>query len=245
MIRSIDVVNRNFSVLQEKQKNLSANTSNVNTPGFKFQSLIQSTLPREMAINHADGPRLGQVQELGNYAFGNQIDEVVIHMDEGNLQATGIPTDFAVSGDGFFTVEGPDGPLYTQNGRFTVDEVGQLVTREGYPVQTTGTVNFDQNTMIDDMGFINGTPSQFVITSFGEDAGALEVVGEGYFTGAGGEVTTVNSTIHQGYLESANIDMADVMVEMLQITREFEANQAVLRASNETLQKATNELGRV
>ncbi|PJH64327.1 flagellar hook-basal body complex protein, partial [Salmonella enterica] len=118
MIRIIDVVNRNFNVLQEKQKNLSANATNVNTPGFKYQSLIQSTLPRELAINHADGPRLDQRQELGEYAFGNQIDEAVIHMDEGDLQETGIPTDFAISGDGFFTVQGPEGELYTQNGRF-------------------------------------------------------------------------------------------------------------------------------
>lgn len=245
MIRSIDVVNRNFNVLQEKQKNLSANATNVNTPGFKFQSLLQSTLPRELAINHADGPRLGQRQELGDYAFGNQIDEAVIHMDEGDLQATGLPTDFAISGDGFFTVQGPNGPLYTQNGRFTIDESGQLVTREGYPVQTTGPVTFDQNTMVDEMGFINGTASQFVITSFGEDVNTLEMFGEGYFTGGAGEMAVENSTVYQGYLESANIDIADVMVEMLQITREFEANQAILQASNETLQKVTNDVGRV
>lgn len=60
MIRSIDVVNRNFNVLQEKQKNLSANATNVTTPGFKYQSLIQSTLPRDLAVNHADGTQLGQ-----------------------------------------------------------------------------------------------------------------------------------------------------------------------------------------
>lgn len=166
-------------------------------------------------------------------------------MDEGNLQATGLPTDFAVSGDGFFTIQGPDGPLYTQNGRFTVDDTGQLVTREGYSVQTTGAVTFDQNTTVDDMGFINGTASQFVITSFGEDVGDLATVGEGYFTGAGGEVNGGNATVHQGYLESANIDIADVMVDMMQIAREFEANQAILQASNETLQKATNDIGRV
>jgi len=245
MIRSIDVVNRNFNVLQEKQKNLSANATNVNTPGFKYQSLIQSTLPRELAINHADGPRLDQRQELGEYAFGNQIDEAVIHMDEGDLQETGIPTDFAISGDGFFTVQGPEGELYTQNGRFTVNETGQLVTREGYPVLTTGPASFNQNTIIDDNGFINGTDSQFVLTSFGEDADALETVGEGYFSGAGGTVNAANSTVHQGYIETANIDIADVMVEMLQISREFEANQAILQASNETLQKATNDVGRV
>lgn len=225
MIRSIDIVTRNFNVLQEKQKNLSANTANMTTPGFKYQELIQSTLPSEVALNHAGGVRMNQRQELGDFTFGNQIDEAVIHMDEGNLQETGLPTDFAINGDGFFTVDSPNGVLYTQNGRFTVNETGQLVTAEGYTVQTAG-----------------GQP---VITSFGANINGLESVDNGYFTGAGGIVDDGNSTLYQGYLESSNIEMADVMVDMLQITREFEANQKVLQASNETLQKATNEIGKV
>lgn len=245
MIRSVDVVNRNFNVLQEKQKNLSANATNVTTPGFKYQELIQSTLPPEVALNHAGGPQLSQRQELGNYAFGNQIDEAVFHMDEGGLQETGIPTDFAINGDGFFTVQGPEGTLYTQNGRFTVNENGQLVTSEGYIVQTTGNAVFDQETFVDGAGFINGTADQFVITTFGDNIEALEATDNGYFTGAGGAMSTEGSTVYQGYLESSNIEMADVMVEMLQITREFEANQKILQASNETLQKATNEIGKV
>src|SRR5690625_20455 len=111
MIRSIDIVTRNFNVLQEKQKNLSANTANMTTPGFKYQELIQSTLPSEVALNHAGGVRMNQRQELGDFTFGNQIDEAVIHMDEGNLQETGIPTDYAINGDGFFTVDSPNGVL--------------------------------------------------------------------------------------------------------------------------------------
>lgn len=244
MIRSIDTLQRNFNVLQERQKNLSANTANITTPGFKYQELIQSTLPNDLAINYAGGPRLIERHELGDYTFGNQIDEAYVHMESGNLQETGIPTDFAINGDGFFTVQGPNGLLYTKNGRFTVDENGQLVTREGYPVQMNENIFFDQNTMIDEYGYINGAANQLVITVFDEATGELTPTDNGYFEGAGGQVTTANSLIHQGYLESSNVQMADTMVELLQITREFEANQKVLHASNETLQKATNEIGK-
>ena len=243
MIRSIDIVSRNFNVLQEKQKNLSANTANVSTPGFKYQQLIQSTLPENNAFNRAAGARLNERQELGGFTFGNQIDEAYIHMDEGNLQETGLPTDFAINGDGFFTVNGPNGVMYTQNGRFTVNEAGQLVTSEGYVVQVTGGAIFGNGTAVDANGNLSGG-GQLVITAFADGA-ALTSVGDGYFTGAGGVVGTANSTVYQGYLESSNLELADVMVEMLQITREFEANQKVLQASNETLQKATNEVGKV
>jgi len=225
MIRSIDIVTRNFNVLQEKQKNLSANTANITTPGFKYQELIQSTLPNEVTINHTGGVRMNQRRELGNFTFGNQIDEAVIHMNEGSLQETGIPTDFAINGDGFFTINSPNGILYTKNGRFTINEGGQLVTAEGYNVQTN-----------------NGEP---VITSFEGNINDLQSVDNGYFTGAGGVLVNGNTSLYQGFLESSNIDLGDVMVEMLQITREFEASQKVLQASNETLQKATSEVGKV
>ncbi len=225
MIRSIDIASRNFNVLQEKQKNLKTNTENISTPGFKYQQLIQSTLDEGQMINFADGARLNQRAELGGFTPGNQLDEAYTHMQDGTLQETGIPTDFAVMGDGFFTVNGPAGVLYTQNGRFTTDDAGQLVTAEGYVVQTTA-----------------GMPT---ITSFGADQAGLASVDNGYFTGAGGVVTNENSQLYQGFLETANIEMADIMIEMLQISRAFEATQKVLQASNETLQKATTEVGKV
>lgn len=225
MIRSIDTTSRSFNVLQEKQKNLSVNTENISTPGFKYQQLIQSTLPEELMINYSGGMNRKQKVDLGGLTMGTQIDAAVTHMEEGSLQMTGLPTDYAIIGEGFFTINSPNGVLYTQNGRFTVDETGQLVTGEGYVVQVAA-----------------GQP---VITSFGANADGLTAVDNGYFTGGGGEITMENSSLYQGYLETANIDMADLMIEMLQISREFEATQKVLQASNETLQKATNEVGKV
>jgi len=45
-------------------------------------------------------------------------------------------------------------------------------------------------------------------------------------------------------VESSNVDMVDIMTNMLQISREFEANQRVLQSTDETLRKATQEVGR-
>lgn len=224
MIRSIDIAQRNFNVLQEQQKNLSSNTENISTPGFKYQQLIQSTLEEGNMINFVGGSRMNQRVELGGFTPGNQIDEAITYMKDGSLQETGILTDFAVMGEGFFTVNGPNGILYTQNGRFTVDDAGTLVTAEGYEVQT-----------------VAGQP---VLTSFGAEPVGLASVDNGYFTGANGVVTDENSQLYQGFLETANIDMADIMIEMIQISRAFEATQKVLQASNETLQKATTEVGK-
>lgn len=51
--------------------------------------------------------------------------------------------------------------------------------------------------------------------------------------------------IQQGALEQANVAVADEMVAMIQTSREFEANQKVLSSTNQTLQKAVNELGKI
>lgn len=226
MIRSMDILSRNFSVLQEKQENLSANAANASTPGYKFRDVISSAMPDVMMNHLAGGQRMDQFQELGNFTPGTAVVDSVTNFSDGALQNTGNPTDFAVLGDGFFSVQGPGGQnYYTRNGQFTTDDTGQLITLDGYLVQTDGL--------------------QPLVTSFAEGGVNLVDAGDGYFTGAGGVVNAADATVYQGYLEMSNGSMADVMVEMIQIQREFEANQRMLHASDETLRKATNEVGSV
>ena len=51
---------------------------------------------------------------------------------QGVLHATGNPLDVALSGKGFFTVNGPSGPLYTRNGNFRLATDGKLTSPDGY-----------------------------------------------------------------------------------------------------------------
>ena len=54
---------------------------------------------------------------------------------QGALHATGNPLDVALSGKGFFAVNGPSGPLYTRNGNFRLAADGKLITADGYAVR--------------------------------------------------------------------------------------------------------------
>src|SRR5689334_11020997 len=54
---------------------------------------------------------------------------------QGTLHTTGNPLDLALSGKGFFAVNGPSGPLYTRNGNFRLASDGRLVTGDGYAVR--------------------------------------------------------------------------------------------------------------
>lgn len=246
MIRGLDTVQRNIDIIQKKQENLSTDAANIQTPGYKFQQLIQSTLEEKDLVNHIGGPKLNQKNQIGPFTFGNQIDEVYRNFTPGVIETTHSETDLAITGNAFFTVRTPAGEtLYTRNGHFTVNQQHQLVTQEGYsvlaangePIQV-----YADHFSINNDGTVSGTGQRLRLTSFAEPAN-LTSVGDTSFTGTGGFEAN-NSTITQYTLEQSNVEMADVMVDMIQIAREFESNQKVLHTIDETLQKATNEIGK-
>ena len=219
MIRTLNTINKNMNILQTKQKNVSANITNVNTSGYKFQEIIQSTLETQQMINYTEGRNIDRRRELGPYVFGNQIDEVYKNFNQGTLLETGLETDYAIVGNGFFTIEMNDGNIaYTRNGNFKLNEENQIVTMEGYLV-------LDEINDFDDYQNLNRIGD----TLFTSDTAPFAIDGE----------------VKQGFLESSNVDVINEIVRMIEISREFEANQKVLHAADETLNKAVNEVGRV
>lgn len=249
MIRSIYTINRNMNVLQKKQENTSANISNINTPGYKFQNIVQSTLEANDIINYTGGDKLNQRQELGRWELGNQIDQVYKIFDQGNMLETNKKTDLALVGNGFFTIEMNNGQIgYTRNGNFRVNNENQLVTMEGHRVlgvDGNGNRNYiyGDNIDVNPRGEILNQDIRFLITDF-PDYGNLESIGDTIFTGNQG-YDMMEAETRQGFLEMSNVNMVDEMVKMIEISREFESNQKVLHAADETLGKAVNEIGRV
>lgn len=219
MIRSLHTVNRNMNILQKKQENTSANITNVNTPGYKFQDIVQSTMESHQMLNYAGGKDANRRQELGGFIYGNEIDEIYKNFEQGTLLETGNPQDYAIVGNGFFTIQMDDGTIaYTRNGNFKLNDYNELVTMDGYLV-------LDEISDFADYQNLNSLGN----TLFTSDEAPFVIEGE----------------IKQGFLESSNVVIVDELVRMIEISREFEANQKLLHAADETLNKAVNEAGRV
>src|SRR5689334_1332622 len=104
---------------------LSNNLANSNTGGFKldreFYSLYQGA--QSLPANGQQATTLPVIQK-GWTDF-----------QQGLLTPSGNPLDLALSGKGFFAVDGPSGPLYTRNGAFKISPQGVLSTMDGYPVR--------------------------------------------------------------------------------------------------------------
>lgn len=233
MIRSLYTINRSLNVIQKKQENTSANIVNVNTPGYKFQGVLQSTMESREMMNYAGGNNKNLRNPLGQFIFGNQVDGYYRNYTSGSFYETGNNTDFAINGDGFFTVELNNGQrAYTRNGNFTTNENNELTTVEGYRI-------------IGLNGYINPNEENpnFLISNI-EDYNTMTSIGDSLFT-TQSPTNTIEADIKRGYLESSNVNMVDEMVKLIEITREFETNQKLMHAADETLSKAVNEIGKV
>ena len=103
------------------------NISNVNTTGFKrgrvnFQDMISQQLSG--AAKPTDEIGGVNAKEVGLGMTVASIDNI---FNQGNLQSTGVSTDIAIQGNGFFVLKSGEESFYTRNGAFGLDSEGTLV----------------------------------------------------------------------------------------------------------------------
>lgn len=110
------------------------NLANMNTTGFKAQSMTFSDMIYQ---NLRNGSGDIAPQSVGT---GVQISRISRRFSQGPLEATGQIFDFAMQGEGFFTLVGPSGEhVYTRDGSFNLDPNGRLIDPStGYYVRRFG-----------------------------------------------------------------------------------------------------------
>ncbi|MCE5284782.1 MAG: flagellar hook-basal body complex protein [Pelosinus sp.] len=110
------------------------NISNVNTTGFKagranFQDMLNQTL---QGASSAQGNRGGtNPMQIG---LGMSIASIDTLFTDGSTQSTGVASDLAISGDGFFVVADGAKQYYTRAGNFTFDAAGNYENSAGMKV---------------------------------------------------------------------------------------------------------------
>ena len=103
------------------------NISNVNTNGFKRGRVnFQDMISQQMSGAAKPTDELGGVnpKEVGLGMTIASIDNV---FTQGNLQSTGVSTDLAIQGNGFFLLKSGEESFYTRNGAFGLDRDGTLI----------------------------------------------------------------------------------------------------------------------
>ena len=233
-------------VQQLRLEVLANNVANISTNGYKGdQSIFR--IPEETEPQTFETSIEG-IQSLSPYAppFSTVID-----FSQGAIRQTGNPLDVALNGNGFFSIQTPDGVQYTRQGSFTLNTEGVLVTPDGYPVLGEGgEISLEEGTVEIDMEggvYVDGDEvGRLQITDF-SNTETLKKAGNGRFTASDGSISgehPENTTLSQGYLETANVNPVRAMTEMIETSRAFEAYQKVIQSADEATSKSINDVGK-
>lgn len=266
MLRGFYTAASGMIAQQRQQEALSNNIANANTPGYKADRASLRAFPemllQEMGSKNlpvTNGFHLPMQNPIGSLNTGVYVQENVPDFLQGDVRETDISTDLALvngvlpdeTGSLFFTVQNDAGEArYTRNGNFTIDGQGFLVTNDGYyvldrggnPIQTDGL----EFTVTDGGNIQTGGQTIPLGISYIADANELAKEGNGLFRGeAGNPPAGTTYTIQQGSLEQSNVDAMQSMTQMMEAYRMFETNQRVLKAYDESMGKAVNEIGRL
>jgi len=222
------------NVLLAKNDMISNNLANINTSGFKRDDIVFDVLEQ-------------------GYQEDMSVDQYT-DFDQGDLKSTGNLMDFAISGEGFFTLESDQGQVFTRNGHFSISEEGMIEDSFGNrllgssgPVEVLGQNGVPGEVRITEKGevMVDGDiVNKILITDF-QYKHDLEKIGNNLFKpneGVTGEA--IESTgIVQGFLETSNINPVSEMVNLIDMHRQFEATQKVMRTFDQIAEDAINEVG--
>ena len=236
------------------------NMANADTTGYKKIDVTAQSFDRQLAVKINDateGPDL--IRGIGGVTLGVKIGETYFDMSQGNFRQTEDLYNFALSGNGFFTISttdksGTEHIRYTRDGDFTVTRDGYLVTKDGDFVLGDGGNRIqipDANLVeisVNQMGEIysgNTYVSKLQIVDF-ENYDYLSSYGENMYEAVNGAtIVGSDATVNQGYLEMSNVNMVTEMVDMIAVTRAYETNQKMMQTVDQTLDKAVNNIGNV
>jgi flagellar hook protein FlgE len=119
---------------QEDLGVISNNLANLNTTGFKGSSADFSNLIYQQLGSDGAGDPI-------QTGLGTQIGSTSINFTEGNIENTGVDTNVAIQGNGFFQVQNNGVTQYTRDGDFSINSSGNLVASDGSEVMGYGAVN--------------------------------------------------------------------------------------------------------
>lgn len=239
-----------------RMSTIANNLANVNTTAYKKDSMAFHDVFTRFAHDHvvSTKPYLRDKDLFPepNIMAKPRLSEQAIDFTQGGLEKTGNQLDFALTGEGLFKIQAPEGVLYTRAGSFIVDSAGTLVTQQGHPVLVDGgplavppgaSVSVGQGGTIS----INGEPGgTFDLATF-EGLGALERVGSNMYRAPDGaaEAAPEDLTVQQGFLEKGNVEVVTEMVSMIETQRSFTMYTKMIQSTNQLDTSMIQKLSRI
>lgn len=252
-MRALSIAATGMNAQQTNLEVIANNIANVNTTGYKraraeFTDLLYQSERVQGVPTRANE---NVVPEGANIGLGVRTAAVRSVNLQGSLTSTGNRFDLALTGNGWFQIEGAGGQtLYTRSGAFNTNATGQLVTTDGFPVMPAITVPSDAvEVIVNDSGQVFARIAdqvdlqelgQITLAVFPNDAGLLPMGGSLFAESSASGAATNGvpgdpgfATIRQGYLEDSNVDPIKEITELISAQRGYEMNSKVIQAADE------------
>lgn len=224
--------------LENRLSTLADNVANMSTVGFRSSEISFEDITNGIATS--------------SFSFASAGDTHLSGIS-GPLRQTENPFDFAIQGNAWFSIETPAGQVMTRDGRFSMQENGELVTLEGYPVLDAGgaPIQLDPQNGPPEAGadgalFQNGN----LIAAIGlfefEPGPNFRRFGNSGILPRGEPVPIADRSdvgVAQGFVEDSNVNPVLEMTRLIQVQRAFDQVSALMRDSEGTLDEAIRTLG--
>ena len=224
---------RQSGLLREMQS-VANNIANSATTGYRSQNVVFSEFVK--ALEPGD-PSLSMATANAHS----------INLIQGTLTQTNGTFDFAIEGEGFFMVEGPQGPLLTRAGSFTPNQAGELVTHDGLRLLDLGGAPIfappdAANISVASDGTLSadGRPLTQIGLFLPADPTDLQYRDGVRFEAPGGtEPVIEGAAILQGYVEGSNVDPVGEIARMIEVQRSYELGQTFLDREDERIRSVS------
>ena len=226
-----DQVSTSIEALTQEFNIIAHNLANVSTVGFKRRcNAFSKSL---------------DAQNPESYSPGTIDLNSVFDFTQGSIVETKRPLDFALHGKGFFVIETPEGPLYTRNGIFNanqnnqiVDSLGRIVAGQAGPITIPGNVGISQLSVSNDGTISAGGTAigKFRLVDFNDNENELIPTGDSCYRMPDVNIQPTdaqNIIVKQGYQEASNVQIIDELVDMILVSRLYEANMKSLTAEQQ------------
>lgn len=265
IIRGFEAASKGMQALIDQNDSTANNVANVNTVGFKRQCLVFQDIFDSNVTQKSH--ETGEVQDVGALSVGSRVQKLTYDFSQGSLDGTGNPFDMALSGDGFFKIQSSsNGEIsYTRNGSFTMNNNGELVTKDGdyvlddksrkIKIRTNDVVMHSINDIIiNESGQIelNNENNRIAMQKIGvydfQNKEDMVCVGGSKFKpttpGSNPELKAEKFKVVQGSLEMSNANVVNEMIKTINTSRNYESLSKMVKANGDSL-SSVMEVGRL
>jgi flagellar basal-body rod protein FlgF len=238
-----------LSSLERWQDSVTQNITSSNTSGYRKRT-VNFTAHQAGELNTGRQSRTGSesTSPLSFPSVSHGISFVT-----GETQPTRRELDVAIQGDGFFEIQREDGTkVYTRSGEFHARSDRTLVTSAGHEVMSDGggpitlVAGAGPVTINGDGTIFQGENSlgKLSVQKFANNADLIPIAGGFFVAPEGMQPERVDKPeLMQGYLEGSNVTALREMVDLVLISRAYEANQKIIQTVDDQMEKTLNALG--